>query len=158
MLFRNIQFDLPKNISPSKPIYPKMKIFYLVTLFIIGTTANVVRRQSKGTLHFLLPNIWLKLVSFTCSEYFYKLWALFSGCECDFFISQNGWGNCDKFESDGRTMCYVKNPSTSTCPDKKASNTDVGKSWSYKACESATNTKQDTGGMSFQIMIKMFTS
>ena len=98
----------------------------------------------------------MKLVS--CSEFTYKLWALFSGCECDSFISQNGWGNCEKFESDGRTMCYVKNPSTSTCPDKKASTTDVGKMWSYKACESATNTKQDTGGMSFQIMIKMFTS
>lgn len=85
-----------------------MKIMYLVTLFIIGTAANVVPRQSKG-------------------------------CECDSFISQNGWGNCERFETDGRTLCYVKNPSTSTCPDLKQSTTDIGKSWSYKACEYATN-------------------
>lgn len=90
-----------------------MKIMYLVTLFIIGTAANVVPRQAKG-------------------------------CECDSFISQNGWGNCERFETDGRTMCYVKNPSTSTCPDLKQSTTDIGKSWSYKACEYATNNKPTT--------------
>lgn len=90
-----------------------MKIMYLVTLFIIGTAANVVPRQSKG-------------------------------CECDSFINEGDWGNCIQKESDGRTMCYIKNPKTSTCPDKKASTTDVGKMWSYKACE--FNNKPTTGG------------
>lgn len=90
-----------------------MNIIYLVTLFIIGATANVLPRQSKG-------------------------------CECDSFISQNGWGDCKKSEPDGRTLCYVKDPKTSTCPDLKASTTDIGKSWSYKACEYATNNKPTT--------------
>ena len=80
---------------------------------------------------------------------------LFSGCDCDSFVSQNGWGNCERFESDGiRTMCYVKNPNTSTCPDLVASSTDPGKSWSYKACEPATQPKPPTTGMSFQIWSK----
>jgi len=57
-----------------------------------------------------------------------------SGCECDTFISANGWGNCLKQETDGKTMCYIKNPDTSTCSDKVASGTNPGKSWSYVAC------------------------
>ena len=64
----------------------------------------------------------------------YKSLITFLGCECDTFISANGWGNCLKQETDGKTMCYIKNPDTSTCSDKVASGTNPGKSWSYVAC------------------------
>ena len=153
-LERNIQFDLPKIISLSKPIYPKMKIFYLVTLFIIGTTANVVPRQSKGKIHFRLLKLWLKLVLFASSDNTYKLCTIFSGCYCDSFVSNvTGLGNCGKSDSDGRTMCYVKHPDTSACSDLKDSSTHPDKKWSYKACESATT----PNGMYFWNRVNLFT-
>ena len=68
-----------------------------------------------------------------------KLCTIFSGCYCDSFVSNvTGFGNCGKSESDGRTLCYVKNPDTSACSDLKDSSTHPDKKWSYKACESAT--------------------
>ena len=56
-------------------------------------------------------------------------------CECDSFVNVNGWGNCTKKETDGRTGCYVKNPDTSTCSDLKGSSTNPDKKYSYEACE-----------------------
>ena len=55
------------------------------------------------------------------------------GCECDDFINPSGWGNCIK-EEDGKPMCYVKNPSTSTCRDLVTSDSDVTRKWSFEAC------------------------
>ena len=55
------------------------------------------------------------------------------GCECDDFINPSGWGNCIK-EEDGKPMCYVKNPSTSTCSDLVTSASDVTRKWSFEAC------------------------
>ena len=76
-----------------------------------------------------------------------NLCTIFSGCYCDSFVSsENGWGNCGKSESDGRTMCYVKDPDTSTCSDLEDSITHPDKKWSYKACESV---RPPTAGMYF---------
>ena len=54
-------------------------------------------------------------------------------CRCENFINAGGWGNCIKEEND-KALCYVKDPSSSTCNDLQDSVSDIGKKWSYEAC------------------------
>ena len=56
------------------------------------------------------------------------------GCECKDFIDSNGWGNCIK-TSKGRPMCFVKDPSTSTCKDLVDFPGGPGEKGSFEACE-----------------------
>ena len=56
------------------------------------------------------------------------------GCECKDFIDSNGWGNCIK-TSKGRPMCFVKDPSASTCKDLVDFPGGPGEKGSFEACE-----------------------
>ena len=55
------------------------------------------------------------------------------GCQCEDYINAGGWGNCIKKEN-GKALCYVENPSSSTCSDLKDSSSDPGRKWSFEAC------------------------
>ena len=56
------------------------------------------------------------------------------GCECKDFIDSNGWGNCIK-TSKGRPMCFVEDPSASTCKDLVDFPGGPGEKGSFEACE-----------------------
>ena len=59
------------------------------------------------------------------------------GCKCKDLISEFGWGNCKKVDTEiGKVTCYVKSPSN--CTDLKNSNAERGVSkdeqYSAEAC------------------------
>ena len=53
-------------------------------------------------------------------------------CDCNEYVSANGYGNCKKVYGKG-PICYVNQPST--CQDLRNSNSDVGKQYSWEACK-----------------------
>ena len=61
----------------------------------------------------------------------------YQDCRCEDFINPSGWGNCIKKEN-GKALCYVKDPLSSTCKDLQDSASDIGKKWSFEACSNGS--------------------
>ena len=61
----------------------------------------------------------------------FKTFLCLGGCSCTNYVSQNGYGNCEKEFEDKGFLCYVNQPST--CTDVETTNEE--RQYSYEACK-----------------------
>ena len=72
-------------------------------------------------------------ISKYCVQNLCNIVIRYQDCRCENFINAGGWGNCIKKENH-EALCYVKDPSSSTCKDLQDSVSNIGKKWSFEAC------------------------
>ena len=115
--------------ASSRDLNLSMGIIHFVLLFYVETT--VVRLGAgNGKLRFDL-----RYDIFLChgSVLIIHTPCITIGCQCEDYINSGGWGNCIK-KDNGKALCYVENPSSSSCSDLKDSASDPGRKWSFEAC------------------------
>ena len=58
-----------------------------------------------------------------------------TGCSCTSYISNSGYGNCEKEFGSKGTICYVTQPSNCKDVRSSVSERDKGKQFSWEACQ-----------------------